>query len=87
MKPFAAEVVVSDSADVARVAAAVTAAECAFRTVPAKNAEEPAVFGVITGMTELAEDEIADWLNHIVGPLGGDVDLCRYGSSDWCWRS
>ena len=38
----------------------------------------PTVFGWTTGTTELAEDDIADWLLAIIDPLGGDVVQWAY---------
>jgi hypothetical protein len=87
MERFAAEVLCLNPNDVPRVAEALIAAGCDFE-VHHDVIDDcgPTVYGHAAGETEHAEDEIADWLNDIIGPLGGDVDLCSYGPPDWCWR-
>jgi hypothetical protein len=84
MKRFAAEILFLNPADVPAAAAALATAGCKYETDPdARDSDSDAVFGMITGTTELPENEIGDWLSTIVDPLGGDVDEWRYGEP---WR-
>jgi len=84
---FAAEVLFLDPNDVPRARKALAAVGCEYAIDP--DAHDPysaAVFGMVTGTTELAELEIGGWVSGIVGPLGGDVVEWGYGEP-WKIRS
>jgi hypothetical protein len=71
---FEAEVRFLDPADVPRATEALAAFDCEFEIDhDAIDDCGPTVFGMVTGTTELGEDELGDWLASIVGPFGGDV--------------
>ena len=71
---FEAEVLLLDPANVPRLVHELTAVGCEF-TIDHDAVDPcgPTVFGLVTGTTELGEDEVGDMLSDIVGPLGGDV--------------
>jgi len=71
---FEAEVLLLDPANVPRLVHELTAVGCEF-TIDHDAVDPcgPTVFGSVTGMTELNENEISDMLSGIVEPLGGDV--------------
>jgi hypothetical protein len=79
MKRFAAEALFLNPNDVPVAAAALAAAGCKFEIDPDATSDPPTVFGMITGTSELAEEDIGGSLQGIVWPLGGDVVEWSYG--------
>ena len=54
--------------------AALAAADCEFEYDPDAIDEcGPAVFGLVTGVTELDEDALWDWLDNIIEPFSGET--------------
>jgi len=71
---FEAELCFLDPNTVPRAVEALAAVGCEFEIDhDAIDDCGPTVFGTVVGVTELSEDDIADWLLAIVDPLGGDV--------------
>jgi hypothetical protein len=71
---FEAEILFLDPNNVPRAVEALAAADCEFEIDhDAIDPCGPTVFGMVTGTTELGENDIGDWLLAIVDPLGGDV--------------
>jgi hypothetical protein len=71
---FEAEILFLDPNAVPRGIEALAAAGCEFKIDhDAIDPLGPTVFGWVSGVTELNEDDLGDWLLAIVDPLGGDV--------------
>jgi hypothetical protein len=71
---FEAKVLFLDLADVSRATEALAMFDCEVEIDhDAIDDHGPTVFGMVTGTTELGEDDLGDWLVSIVGPFGGDV--------------
>jgi len=71
---FEAEILFLDPNDVPHAVEAFAAINCEFKiNHDAVDPCGPTVFGLLTGTTELNEDDLGDWLHKILGPLGGDV--------------
>lgn len=80
MKHFEAEVLFLNPDDVPHAQEALAAVGCKYTVDPAATADFPTVFGIVSGMSELAENDIGTWLMDIVWLLGGDVVEWRYGA-------
>jgi hypothetical protein len=77
-KQFEAEVLFLDPADVPRATEVLARYGCKYKVDPdAIDPHGPTVFGWVTGITELDELDVGDWVLQIVRPLGGDV-------VEWC---
>jgi hypothetical protein len=73
-KTFQAEVLFMDPDGVSGAVAALAAHDCKFTRDPdAFDEHSDAVFGWVTGATELSEDELGDWLSDVISPHTGDV--------------
>ena len=71
---FEAEILFLNPNDVPPAVEALAAVGCEFEIDhDAIDPCGPTVFGMVTGTTELGENDIGDWLLAIVDPLGGDV--------------
>jgi hypothetical protein len=79
MRPFAAEVLIRDPANVPRVREALAAVGCIYVIDADANGDPPTTFGMATGTTELKQNDIGSWLLGIVWPVGGDVVEWSYG--------
>jgi hypothetical protein len=44
-----------------------------YEVIPTQDPHEDTAFGIIWGHTELAEDDVADWVQKIISPFNGDV--------------
>ena len=44
-----------------------------YEVIPTQDPYEDTAFGMISGHTELAEDDIGDWVQKIIAPFNGDV--------------
>ena len=74
MRRFSAEILFLDPDDVPRAIEALVAVGCEFELNPDAIDEcGPTVFGNVTGMTELDEDDIGQWVLNIIEPFNGDV--------------
>jgi hypothetical protein len=81
-KPFKAEVLFPDPADVPNAVEVLTKFfELHYEVIPTEDPDEPTAFGFVSGMTELDESAIGDWLREILQPINGEV--CEWGYS---WR-
>jgi hypothetical protein len=79
-KRFAAEILFLNPDDVPDAIEALAAAGCEWEYEPeAIDDHSPAVFGMVTGTTELDQAAVGDWLRKIIDPLGGDVVQWRIG--------
>jgi len=47
--------------------------ELRYEVIPTQDPHEDTAFGVISGLTELAEDDVGDWVQDIISPFNGDV--------------
>jgi hypothetical protein len=78
-RQFAAEVLFLDPDDVPPAAEALRAAGCELSVIPDATDDWPTVFAWITGATSRTLDDIGEWLDGLVAPLGGDVVQWNYG--------
>ena len=78
-RPFAAEILIRDPADVPRVRAALADVGCTYVIDADANGDPPTTFGLAIGASTLDQGDIGDWLLDIVWPIGGDVVEWSYG--------
>jgi hypothetical protein len=73
-KRFAAMVLFHDPNDVSRAVASLAAVGCEY-TIDPESVDPcgPTVFGMVTGTTELDDDDLHGWLLDILCSRGGDV--------------
>jgi hypothetical protein len=80
MKRFAAEVLFPNPNNVPRATEALAAVDCEFEVDhDAIDDDGPTVFGMVTGMTKLDENDIGKWLFSVINRFGGDVVQWGYG--------
>jgi hypothetical protein len=71
---FEAEILFLEPDDVPHAVQVFTALGCHFEIHrDAVDPCGPTVFGLLTGTTELDEDDLGDWLREILTPLGADL--------------
>ena len=74
MNSFEAEVLFRFTTVVPSAAAeALTALGLHYQTTPTEDPDEDTAFGLVSGTTELNEDELPAWLLHVIAPFDGDV--------------
>jgi hypothetical protein len=79
-KPFAAEVLFLDPAEVPHAVAALASCGCNYVKDPDDRDEAGSTeLGMVTGQTELPLNAIGPWLNDIIDRFGGDVVEWDYG--------
>jgi hypothetical protein len=80
-KRFAAEVIFPNPAALDDAAIALAKLELTCKRDP--DARDPAgtdcVWAMVSGITDLAENTITDWLDPLVQPFGGDIVEWKYG--------
>ena len=74
MNSFEAEVLFRFTTVVPNAAAeALTALGLHYETIPTEDPDEDTAFGLVSGTTELNEDELPAWLLLVIAPFDGDV--------------
>lgn|SRR5262249_30845679 len=74
VEKFEAEVLFLDPTNVPLAVKALADVDCKFEiNLDAVDEHGPTVFGTVTGMTELSEDDVGWWLCRVITPFSGDV--------------
>jgi hypothetical protein len=80
-KRFSADVCFLNPSDVPPAVEALAAVDCEFEYNPdAFDGCGPAVFGMVTGTTELDSSGLHDWLKSILDPFNGDISEWGIGA-------
>lgn len=79
---FACEVLLRDPSTVADATAALAAVGCKYETDHRLKdpAGMPYVWGMVSGTTELAENDVGTWVHEIVSRFDGEAVEWRYGA-------